>query len=142
MTIFHQMKKRTLLLWVVLLSITLLCVQSMTLHIHAFDQDHEQGYSHIPEEAVNEHSHLTEAHLSTDISHDYHHDEIMSEIDVNQDALMKKVSSNVIVLAFFSIVITILLSNIFLRIFYRHRNDNINIPFRYLLSPPLRAPPL
>ena len=142
MTIFHQMKKRTLFLWVVLLSITLLCVQSMTLHIHAFDQDHEQGYSHIGEEAVNEHSHLTEAHLSSDISHYYHHDEIMSEIDVNQDALMKKVSSNVIVLAFFSIVITILLSNIFLRIFYRHRNDNINIPWRYLLSPPLRAPPL
>ncbi|MCK5649430.1 MAG: hypothetical protein KAI22_11180 [Gammaproteobacteria bacterium] len=139
MILFRQIKKRTLFLWVLLLSTALLFAQSMTLHVHTFD--HEQEYSHDSTEVAIEHIHLTEAHLSTDISHGDEHDQIMSEVDVSQDGLMKKVSSNLIMLALFTIVLTILTSHFYLRIFYRYRDNDAAIPWRYLLSPPLRAPP-
>ncbi|MDX2502974.1 MAG: hypothetical protein QNL62_00655 [Gammaproteobacteria bacterium] len=108
--------------------------------MHTFD--HEQEYSHDSKEAAIEHLHLTDAHLATDISHGNDHDQIMSEVDISQDGLVKKVSSNPIMLALFVIVLTILASHFYLRIFYRYLDKDAAIPWRYLISPPLRAPPL
>lgn len=144
MILLRQMKKRTLFLWVFLLSTALLCAQGVKLHVHSFGQehDHDQQYSHIAAEAVAEHSHLSEAHLSTDISHGDHHDEVVSELDASPDGLLKKVSSNILTLALLATVFILLLPTFYQQTFHRRRDKNSFLPWRYLFSPPLRAPPL
>jgi hypothetical protein len=142
MTFFRQTTKRTLFLWALLLSIALLCAQGVKLHVHSIDHDHDRQHSHIAAEAVAEHSHLSEAHLSSDVSHGDHHDEVVSELDVSPDGLLKKASSNVVVLALLAAVFTLLLPGLYQQIFHRRRDKDAILPWRYLLSPPPRAPPL
>ena len=64
---FRKTKPRSLLLWILLLSIALLCAQSVTLHVHGLDHgsDHElnQLHDNIAPELMSEHSHLSETHL-------------------------------------------------------------------------------
>ena len=138
MIFFRQTKKRTLFLWALFLSVALLCAQGVKLHVHSLD--HDQQHSHIAAEA--EHSHLSEAHLSTDISHGDHHDEVVSELDVTASGLLKKVSSNSLTLALLVTVFAFLLPAFYQQTFHRRRDKDALLPWRYHLSPPLRAPPL
>lgn len=119
----------------------LLCAQSVKLHVHNFDHDHDQRHGHITAGAA-EHSHLSEAHLSTDVSHGDHHDEVVSELDASPDGLLKKASSNVVVLALLATLFTLLLPGFYQQIFHRRRDKGAILPRRYHLFPPLRAPPL
>lgn len=137
---FQHMKKRSLFLWVLLLSIALLCAQGVNLHLHGFG--HEQGHSVAPEFTV-EHSYQSGIHLTTDTSHSDHHDEVISELDASPQALLKKISSNGSMQTIFIITFTFLFHRFYVLTFHRRRyDDDLIIAWRYILSPPLRAPPL
>ena len=146
MNIFRQMNKRTLLQLVVLLSIILLSGQSVTLHIHGLEQDHEhenkQIVVHTTDETAIDHAHLTKIHFANDSSHDFDHDEFISGFDVNDNAFFNKISNNTLLVALLSIVINFFVAVFCLKIFYRYRDEDIIYPFRYVFAPPLRAPPL
>lgn len=137
----RQTKKRTPVLWLLLLSVALLCAQGVKLHVHSIDHDHDQRHSHIAAEAVAEHSHLSEAHFAGDVSHSDHHDELVSELDASPDGLLKNVFSNVVILALFATVLVLIIA-FYQQTFHRFRNKDTFLTWRYLFSPPPRAPPL
>lgn len=137
MIFFRQTKKRTLFLWTLFLSMTLLCAQGVKLHVHSLDHNH----GHIAAEAAAEHSHLSEAHLSTDVSHGDHHDEVVSELDVSSYGLLKKASSNALTLALLVTLFALLLPAFNQQPFHHRRDRDAILPWQYHLSPPLRAPP-
>ena len=146
MNIFRQMNKRTLLQLVVLLSIILLSGQSVTLHIHGLEQDHEhenkQIVVHTIDESASEHAHLSKIHFANDSSHDFDHDEFISGFDVNDNAFFNKMPNNPLLVALLSFVISLFVAVFCLKIVYRYSDEEFTYPFRYLFSPPLRAPPL
>ena len=139
--ILGQKKTHALFPWILVLSIALLCTQGVKLHVHGLGHDHDPRHSHTCPKAV-EHSHLSKPHLSTDLSHDDYHDELVSELDANPNGLLKKVSSTVLTLALFAMVLMLLLSGFNPLISHRRRDNGVNLSWRYLRSPPLRAPPL
>ena len=139
---FRQMKKPTLLIWTVLLAIAIFCAQGMKLHVHSFGHDDEQQFSSISSEVVTEHSHLSDIHLTTDVSHAAHHDEVISEQNASPQALLKQISSYGSMLAIFVIAFILILYGPYVITLYRRFNINIAISLRYIVSPPLRAPPL
>lgn len=140
MNYFRQTSKRTLFLWTLLLSIALLCSQGIKLHVHNLDHNHE--HSHAGLQSTTDHSQLSKVHLSTDITHEDHHDEVMSEIDISLYGFMKKVSNGLLTLALFVTLFTLLYTGFYRKTFYRRSNKIVLIPWRYINSPPLRAPPL
>ena len=144
MILFRQIKKPTLYLWTLLLSVALLCAQGVRLHVHSSGQEHEHDlqHSHIAIEVIAKHSHLSEIHLSTDTSHIDHHDEVLSEIDTSPDGFLKKVSSNILTLALLVTLFTLLLVGFNQQILLRYQDKDAIFTWRYLFSPPLRAPPL
>lgn len=142
MIFFRQATKSTSLLWALLLSVTLLCAQGVKLHVHGIDHNYDQQHSHIAVEAVAEHSHLSEAHLSSDVSHGDQHDEVVSELDASPDGLLKKVSSNLFMLALLASVFSLLFPGFYQQAIHRRSDNDAILPWRYLLSPPPRAPPL
>lgn len=139
---FRQMKKSTLLIWTLLLALAILCAQGVKLHVHNFGHDHEQQFSSISPEVVTEHSHLSDIHLTTDISHADHHDEVISEQNASPQALLKQISSYGSMLAIFVITFILILYSAYVVTVHRRFDINIAIARRYILSPPLRAPPL
>ncbi|SHJ04208.1 hypothetical protein SAMN05519226_1388 [Cycloclasticus pugetii] len=60
MFFFHKTNKRTQLLWLVFLSIALLCSQGMKLRLHGIDKPHHAHQS-IPAE----HEHITLSNLDS-----------------------------------------------------------------------------
>ncbi len=140
--VFRKMKKRTLYLWAILLSIAVFCAQGVKLHVHSLDHDHEQQQSHISSLGVAEHSDMSVAHLSTDISHIDHHNEAVSEIDASPDGLLKMGASNIPEMALLATIFTSLLLGFYQQTFHRRRDKDAITRRRYHFSPPLRAPPL
>jgi len=144
---FRHMKKPTLLLWTILLAIAIFCAQGMKLHVHSFGHDHEQQSSSISPEVVTEHSHLSDIHLSdihltTDVSHADHHNEVVSEQNASPRALLKQQPAYGSMLAIFVIAFILILYGPYVITLHRRFDINIAISLRYILSPPLRAPPL
>lgn len=139
MVLFKQKKRRTLWLWALLLSVLLLSVQGVKLHVHSLDHDLE--HSQIGIELPLEHSEQNNAHLSSDFSHEDHHDGLTSELETNSYGL-KKVSSSVLTLALFATVLTLFHTGFYRQIVYPRRNKIAIFPRRYINFPPLRAPPL
>lgn len=136
------MRKQTLVAWILLLSIALISSQGLSLHVHSFGSDHESHDNIAPEMAA-EHSHQSEIHLTKKVSHFDHHDEVISELNTSSQILLKKVSSNSIFLAILMIVVTLLVYHGYMQGVIFRRDDNCaNLVQRYLLSPPLRAPPV
>lgn len=123
--IFRQTKTHALLPWIFSFSIALLCTQSVKLHAHGIGHDHDQKHSHITHEVTAKHSHLSNAHLFTDISHGDHHDEPVSELDASPDGLLKKVSTSKLALALFATVLTLLFPGFYRLIFLRHRDKGV-----------------
>ncbi len=134
------MQKRTRLLWVLLLSAALLFAQDVKLHIHALGHDHPQLHGHAAAEAVAP-AYLSGPHLSTDASHDEHHAEIVSELEINPYSLLKKVSSSALTLALLATLFAMLLPLFRRPVPCRRRDRRVALSERYHLSPPLRAPP-
>ncbi len=120
----------------------LLGVQGVKLHVHNLGHDHGQQHGHISAEETGDHSHLSVAHFSSDISHTDHHDEITSEVDAGQDGLLIKVSSSILLLALLATTFTLFMPGFYRYTFHLRRENDTNIPWRYHISPPLRAPPL
>ena len=134
--------------WMPLLGLALLCVQGAVLHIHDVGHDHLQDYTHSQHhahdsiDAEDGRSHVSGAHLATDISHDNHHHSVVSEIDVSPDGFIMQSSADIPVqLLLYSLVLFPLLY-LFVRIGKWHRVEQIKPYPRYLLFSQLRAPPL
>ncbi|NOX92308.1 MAG: hypothetical protein GXP18_07630 [Gammaproteobacteria bacterium] len=141
--IFRQIKTCALSLWVLLLSVALLCAQNVTLHVHSLGHDHEQQHAHASSGMMLAGpSSLSAPHLSSDLSHAGYHNEIVSELDASPDVLLKKVSGSVLVSALWLTVLALLLPGFSQRLFHRHRDRAVTFSWRYLFSPPLRAPPI
>jgi hypothetical protein len=138
---FREMNNAKLFAWIVLLSMGLLCAQNVKIHSHNLDHNHFQEHGHHSIETTAEHSHLAKAHLSTDISHADHHDEVVSETDASPNALLKNISSQGLVIALLIAVLTLLFPRPYQYLSYRRRDDDTYLPRRYLHSPTLRAPP-
>jgi len=128
--------------WTVVLSIVLLFGNSIKLHIHDLSHSHDQQKSHNLVIGHGEHLALAQAHLSIDNSHSDHHMENALEIDISPNALLKDLSGKVSALALLSTLIILFLSGFYPFSFHLLHRNNIIVPRRYLLSPPLRAPPL
>jgi hypothetical protein len=141
MIICRKMKKRTLYLWALVLSISLVCTQGVKRHVHSLDE-HNQQHSHITAEAPVEHSHLSKVHLSIDDSHRDHHDKVIAEFDASLYGVLKKVSNSVLTLALFTTLFIFFLSDFYPQTFHRLREKSTILLWRYRCSPPLRAPPL
>jgi len=137
--IFRQIKTCTVSLWALLLSVALLCAQSVTLHVHGSGHDHQHAHtaSGLPVERAT----LSMPHLSSDLSHAEYHNEMVSERDASPDALQKKVSGSMLTLALLIMVLAVLFPGFTQRSFHRHRDRGVVFSWRYLFSPPLRAPP-
>lgn len=141
MNYFRQTKKQTLFLWILLISIALLCAQGVKLHTHFLDHEHNQQHSHDSIGVTAEHAHLSDSHLSTDVSHGDHHGEVVLELDASPDGVLKKGSSSVPMLALFAAILSFLLFN-FAPLALQRRGNDITIPQQFFISPPLRGPPL
>lgn len=134
-----KMKKAATCCWILLLSFALLSGQGIKLHVHSLDHDHNPDS--VPTQAATEHTHLSIAHLSTDVSHIEQHDQVMFESDAYPDALLLKISSYVPVMAMLALVFSLILFFAYPTIFRNRRDSELISTWRYLLSPPLRAPP-
>jgi len=145
MSFFRQLQKPTLLLWTLVLSLAILCAQGVKLHVHNFD--HEHGSSHHnqidvgTDIATTDHLHGSEVHLADDISHLDHHGEIVQELDISPDGLLKKISSSVLTLALLALFFTLFITGLIREPYQHHRQFKLRLSRPYYYSPPLRAPP-
>jgi len=146
------MKRPTLYLWVALLCVALLCAQGVRLHVHSFGQEHDHvinqqhDYDHTVAEAKAKHAHLSKIHLTTDISHIDHHDEVLSELDVNPEgflnkSFLNKISNDNLLLAVLVTLFALLLIGFYRQRLSRYQDKNMIFLKQYLFFPPLRAPP-
>lgn len=135
----NNKSKKVLWLWTILLSIVLLFGQSANLHVHDVDHSHNQHQGYNLAAGHGEHLNVSGAHLSIDNSHADHHVSNAVEIDTSPMALLNDSSGTVLVLA---LLITLL---VFFFPSYNQLSPHrhfASFSRRYLLSPPLRAPPL
>ena len=130
-----------------MLSIAIVCAQGVKLHVHSLDHDH----SHHPGSAdaqsladaapAVEHTHLSIAHLSTDVSHSDHHDELLSESDACPDCLLTKIINKVPFFALFAVLFMLALFGLYRTSFNRRSDEDIYHSWQCHFTPPLRAPP-
>lgn len=142
MKFFRQTNRRVLLVLSLVFSLALLCVQGVGLHVHNLDHDHgdHHGHAHAIDD-TGEHAHLSKAHFAQDTSHSDHHDGAVSEVDISPDGLLKNSSNNIFaiaLIAFFFIFAMFVSSRQWV---HRGRESKLVLYRRYVLSPPLRAPP-
>ena len=147
MNYFRQMNKQSLLNWIMLLSFSLLCAQGIGLHVHSMDHEtdshmaetaHIENISHIPHQDAQ----VSKPHLSLDASHLEHHGDISSAIDISPDGLFKNTQSNLIAIDFIAFVFILMILTPVLLIMRRTQKSPLKLHNFYVLSPPLRAPPL
>ena len=155
MIFFRRLKKQTLLFWIFLSLITLLGAQSITLHIHTLGHAHnhelqsEHGLGnslelvtqHSDKQSQIEHSHVSAPHLSNDSVHGSHDNQIVYEVDLSPDGVLKKVSNLVLNIIFLAAFLILILAEFSKPVFRYFRKTKLLLAWRYVLSPPLRAPP-
>ncbi|MCF6218351.1 MAG: hypothetical protein L3J62_09740 [Gammaproteobacteria bacterium] len=127
-------------MWVLLLSLALLCVQSSQLHIHSLGHGHDTHHSHTMDELA-DHLHLSKAHLIHDTSHSDHHSSLLSNIEINPDESLKKTHHTTPAIALFVLFFSLILSPSSQQIHPHYHEAKRALYSRYTLSPPLRAPP-
>jgi len=143
MDLFRKTKKSTLYLWIILLSIALVCAQGVTLHVHVVDHDHHH-HNHdnlLGQTSTAEHTHISIAHLSADTSHSNHHDQVIYESDACPDCLLTKISNKAPLTALLSVLFILMLIGIYRHTYDRRRIENIHLRYLFHFTPPLRAPP-
>ncbi len=128
------------MVWALLLSLALLCVQSSQLHIHNLEHGHDTHHSHAINE-VADHLHLSKAHLIHDISHSDHHNSVLSNIEINPDESLKKTQHTTPAIALFVLFFTLALFASSRPPLQRRHKIKHTLYRRYTLAPPLRAPP-
>ncbi len=141
MNFFRRTQKRTLILWTILLSVSILCAQGVRLHVHGFEHSHQNNHHDSIEAFDNGHVHPTSIHLASDISHNDHHGGVVPELDLGMDGFMKKLSVTDLSLALVSLLVLLLAPALIRRIYRTDRIQRTAFLTRYLHSPPLRAPP-
>lgn len=142
MIFLRGMRKASRTLWVAWISLALLLAQSASLHIHTASHDHlpeQHDHSHG---LSHSHHHASDIHLSIDPAHGDHHSELIPEVEITPDGLVKKFSNPLLMLALFAAVLVLLLPGVCREIFNAHLRRRLILPWRYIVSPPLRAPPL
>jgi hypothetical protein len=139
--LFARNDKYTSMPWALLLCLTLLCVQGTRLHVHYLDCEHEASTGLTTADDNHGHAQHSNIHLVTDSSHHHHSKTGMSELDVSPQGLLKKLSSiDSLLLAIVSIF-TLLLPGFTRQAVQQHHDSRFKTLRRYVLSPPLRAPP-
>ena len=143
MNTFRKFKKSTLYVWIVVLSVSFLISQNLTLHAHPIGHDHHIHHDHNPDQfSVTDHSHVSIAHLSLDDSHADHHDQVIYESDASPDCLLIKILDNIPLTALMSLLFVLLLFGICRNTYFRQW-DKHNIRTRWShFTPLLRAPPV
>lgn len=139
----RHLHKGIVLLVSFLLSLSLFCTQGAALlHIHDTDHDHSNGkfHDHISTEAPN-HSQINKVHFALDASHLDHHDDITVEVDVSPEGVLKNSTNNILTLALLTFLLVLLLPATAIQLFCNLKKSAITLTGRYVLSPPLRAPP-
>lgn len=143
MNALRNSKKSTLYLWVISLSIALLCAQGVKFHVHTLDHDHHHDDQNHPDQlTVAEHNHVSIAHLSADNSHSDHHDQVIYESDACPDCLLTKISSKAPFTVLLAALFILLLTGVCRHTYVRRQDDDITILRRSYFAPPLRAPPV
>jgi len=142
MNYFRQINKWTLLLWSSLLLVWL-CVQGTTLHVHLLDHSHSghHDHSHAAGE-TSDHTHVAKLHFSHDASHHEHHENVISEVEISPEGVSKNLSAKLLTFALFAFIFTTLFFASRRTIVQRHWETSLLDLGRYIVSPPLRAPPL
>ncbi len=142
MEFFRRINRRRLLQWSLLLSLLLLCSQGATLHVHNLDHGHDGHlqHTHTTDEG-GAHTRLSKAHYAHDRSHAEYHDNIVSEVEVAPEGVLKSLSSKILTLALLAILFTLLLPAPSRQLPHRRRESRLTLHRHHLLSPPLRAPP-
>jgi hypothetical protein len=143
MELFRKTSKSTLYLWVISLSIAVISAQGVTFHVHTLDHDHYHDQHNHPDQlTLDEHNHISIAHLSADNSHSDHHDQVIYENDACPDCLLTKISSKVPLTALLVALFILLLTGVYRLTYVRRRDDIIFFLRRPHFTPPLRAPPV
>ncbi len=132
--LFRQTNKWPLRLWTLLLVLSLLCSQSVTLHIHNLDHDHTSV-------ETSDQGHLGKIHSAYDFSHGEHHDDAVYDVSGHSDGLLKNTSNTLFALAIFILPFALLLAAPLGQVVNRDREIKLVFYERHLFSPPLRAPP-
>ncbi len=142
MRFFRQTNKWVLLVLSLVFSLALLCAQGIGLHVH--NLDHDPGDHHSHAHAMNgagEHAHVSKAHFAQDTSHSDHHDGAVSEVDISPEGLLKNSSNNIFAIALIAFFFIFAMFVSLRQLAYRCRESKLILYRRYVLSPPLRAPP-
>lgn len=117
-------------LWVVCLVIVLVSTQGAPLHAHIYDHD----------SATPGHAHLDQIHFFYDTNVEHHDNFVV--VDLANQGILRNLSFGSLFIAFFMAVIILLLPRFFARVSRLRGNRALYIPWRGLLPPSLRAPPL
>jgi len=136
MKYFRQINNRTLLLWSLLLSFSLLCAQEMNLHTHDFKHGHFDTM-----EAGSNHHQFIKVHLSHDTSHYDHHNGEISDIDISPIGVLKSAKVRIFALALITFILLLVMRSTSQQLILSRRKNKLVFYKRYILSPPLRAPP-
>jgi len=141
MNFFRAYHKSNLLLWVTLLSLTLLCTQHLQLHVHSLDHEPYQHHDNLLSNN-SDHSHIVTKHLSIDTSHQDHHDEVMLEMNASPDTISHSSSAQVPSFDLLILYILLLVLGAYRSLGFKTRPFAEGIRKRHFyLIPQLRAPP-
>lgn len=143
MALFRQHNKTTFLILIGLLSITLLCAQSLQFHIHSLDHGPVQEFGHESILIDSKHDHPASMHLSIVTSHADHHDFVVNEMDASPDTLVRQSSINVPSMDLLILLFTLFFLGTFALCIARILHIDGLLPRRrFYFVPLLRAPPL
>ena len=140
MKYFRQLNKRTLLILSLILSFSLLCAQEVNLHIHDLEHNNKQGHLYASN-AESAHNQISLVHLSHDTPHGDHHDREISDIDISPTGVLKNNKFHLFYLALITFIFILVIGLPSLLLLLFRRKSELVFYLRYILSPPLRAPP-
>jgi len=133
-----QIIKRRQTILLLCLALALMFVQGLKLHVHTYAHDH--GYHE--EGVISGHAHIDQAHSAHSVPDTEHHDEVLSEVDLLPEGLLKNLSFGALVIALLTTALMVFLAPPFCtRITWRDNRGLAPVPWRNALRPPLRAPP-
>jgi len=125
---------------VTFLIITLAFMQIVPLHMHVYDHEHgTQNHESFAEG----HAHLNQIHLSHDSLDASHSHEVVSEVDIGWEGLLKSFSfGSLVVFILIAVIIVFLAAQLYVYISWRRTKDAPSVSqYRTFFTPLLRAPP-
>ena len=113
------------------------------MHVHDIGHDSHgtTHHDHATSDNSSHHSHISKVHTALDASHLNHHDDVALEVDISPDGVLKSFSNSLPILAFLTFLIIFILPIVTRQRFSQPKENKLLLSGRYILSPPLRAPP-